>query len=102
MEIKELIKEIKAKYPKIKIILGGPEVSFNAEELLKENDNIDYIISGEGEKPLPILLDSIINKTSSLVIGSITTTPFAFGLCAYIQGLPDFDNVDFKSKYLVW
>lgn len=70
--IKELIKEIKSKNPKIKIILGGPEVSFNAEELLKENDNIDYIISGEGEKPLPILLDSIVNKTE---------IPKGFGIC---------------------
>ena len=33
---------------KTKIALGGPEVSYNAEEIL-QNTNVDYVISGEGE-----------------------------------------------------
>ncbi len=40
---------IKNKY-KVKIVLGGPEVSYNANEIL-ENQNIDYVLSGEGEFP---------------------------------------------------
>ena len=34
----------------VKIVLGGPEVSYNAKEIL-ENPDIDYVISGEGELP---------------------------------------------------
>ena len=34
-----------------KIILGGPEVSYNAENILKENNFVDFVISGEGEIP---------------------------------------------------
>ena len=40
---------IKNKY-EVKIVLGGPEVSYNANEIL-ENQNIDYVLSGEGEFP---------------------------------------------------
>lgn len=47
LQICEIIKMVK---PDIKILLGGPEVSFDGEELLKENDFIDFIIYGEGEE----------------------------------------------------
>ena len=45
-----LAKIIKQKLNK-KVILGGPEVSYNAKEILSENDFIDAVISGEGEEP---------------------------------------------------
>lgn len=34
-----------------KILLGGPEVSYNTEEILSKYTFIDYVISGEGEEP---------------------------------------------------
>lgn len=63
IRVKELIAKIKELKPDTKIILGGPEVSYNAEQLLQENENIDYIISGEGEWTLPLLLDSVNLKS---------------------------------------
>ena len=41
---------IKSKYPHIQILLGGPEVSYEWEEVLR-NPSVDYIITGEGEIP---------------------------------------------------
>lgn len=41
-----------------KILLGGPEVSYNAGELLKENF-VDFILSGEGERPFAELLKAL-------------------------------------------
>lgn len=38
--------------PDVRIILGGPEVSFDSIALMKEYDFIDYIIEGEGESAL--------------------------------------------------
>lgn len=46
-----LSKKIKMIRPNSKIVLGGPEVSYNANEILKDNPFIDFIISGEGEEP---------------------------------------------------
>ncbi|MBE6729833.1 MAG: DUF4080 domain-containing protein [Ruminococcaceae bacterium] len=51
--------------PKIKnakILLGGPEVSYCAEKILKENPFVDFVISGEGEKPFTKLLDFLCGK----------------------------------------
>lgn len=55
------VKSLAEKFHKTgaKILLGGPEVSYNAEELLREHNFIDYIISGEGEKPFAQLLEAI-------------------------------------------
>lgn len=36
----------------VKIFLGGPEVSHNAEEILRKHAFIDYVICGEGETPV--------------------------------------------------
>lgn len=46
--VKRLVAEIKLIAPNVKIILGGPEVSYNANEILI-NCQADYIILGEGE-----------------------------------------------------
>ena len=45
----KVIQEIKKILPKVFIGVGGPEVSYRAEEILQENKFIDCVISGEGE-----------------------------------------------------
>lgn len=52
----QLAKLIKEKRENVKIVFGGPEVSYNAEEILSENDYVDYVISGEGEEPFSSLV----------------------------------------------
>jgi len=54
------------------IILGGPEVSFNTREFLRDNRSIDIIIRGEGELALKEVLLSILNKTKLANIEGIT------------------------------
>lgn len=64
--IKELAATIKKKYPKMKILLGGPYPSANSEDIPKLN--IDYGVNGEPE----ILLDKLLsgvphNKINGLI-----------------------------------
>ena len=59
----ECIKKVK---PETIIILGGPEVSHDTEEFLKENKFIDYILMGEGEENFPMLLSYILNEKNNL------------------------------------
>lgn len=47
-----LVKELKKILPNVRITLGGPEVSYNAEESLRENSCIDFVLVGEGERVL--------------------------------------------------
>jgi sulfatase maturation enzyme AslB (radical SAM superfamily) len=47
--VKKILPGIKSSLPEIKIVLGGPEVSYNAEEWIDEFSEIDCIITGGGE-----------------------------------------------------
>ena len=58
-KVGELVRNIKVIYPDTVIILGGPEVSYNTKDVLLNNPDVGYVISGEGEKPLALLLDAI-------------------------------------------
>lgn len=53
--IQKLCQMIKKQKPEMIIILGGPEVTYEPQYFLETTD-IDYVISGEGEKVFPMLL----------------------------------------------
>ena len=46
----------KAQSPDIKVVVGGPHVTFTPEGTLSESDDIDYVIRGEGESIFSNLL----------------------------------------------
>ena len=50
---------IKAVRPSTKIILGGPEVSYTARELLEDHPYIDYIVQGEAEEAFTSFVKAI-------------------------------------------
>lgn len=52
--------EIKKLLPNCTIILGGPEVSYDPDHVLKTNCYIDFVLSGEGEKTFSVLYKSLI------------------------------------------
>ncbi len=45
----EICKNLKKLKPQCKIVLGGPEVSFDGEKILTENEFVDFVFCGEGE-----------------------------------------------------
>ncbi len=61
--------KIKKTNPKIKILLGGPEVSFNQNEVLSENHFADFVSSGEGEKSVPLLLNALSEEADTDIKG---------------------------------
>ncbi|WP_353092491.1 DUF4080 domain-containing protein [Tissierella praeacuta] len=61
-ETLNICKILKMVNPKLKIILGGPEVSFDGEKVLAENKFIDFIIYGEGEETFREFIKSIIDN----------------------------------------
>lgn len=91
---------VKAVRPDIKIVLGGPEVSFTADELLERCPNIDYIVQGEGEEAFHALVtalqlgndgldpvisgvrgrrdDSILGSAEAVEVSDLSTIPFPY------------------------
>lgn len=58
-EILKISEAIKLLVPNVKIVLGGPEVSFDTEKLMIENSFIDIVVSGEGELTFAEVLSSL-------------------------------------------
>ncbi len=70
-ETVELVGIIRKVMPKVKIIFGGPEVSFDINYWLDRVEEINFIIYGEGELTLNKLLKSIDEETDSQYISGI-------------------------------
>ncbi len=52
----DILPELRQILPDALLGVGGPEVAYTAEELLKENDFLDLVFTGEGERALEALL----------------------------------------------
>ncbi len=64
--IKKIAYILKTAKPKLKIVFGGPEVSFEMEDILDNNKFIDFIIYGEGEKTFNELISYFDDETHNL------------------------------------
>lgn len=77
--LKKLIPLVKSALPHVVIVLGGPEVSYNADELLIDQPLVDFVLSGEGEKPFALLLNTLYDG------GDPADLP---GVCYRREGVP--------------
>lgn len=84
--------------PDVRIILGGPEVSYDPRNILQTCDYIDYIIMGEGEETLRQLVEALMSNSDvqsitglsyrgknaelaegcTQVVGDLDSIPFAY------------------------
>ncbi len=53
----DVARRIRTLNPEVKILLGGPEVSYDWQDVIVR-DEVDYIITGEGETPFRAFLES--------------------------------------------
>ncbi len=65
--VKNLLSDLKKVLPNVTIILGGPEVSYNSENWLKKNPDIDYIVIGAGETSFKYLLDNNFEISNKII-----------------------------------
>ncbi|KGN02221.1 radical SAM protein [Clostridium novyi A str. 4570] len=73
--VKELANLIKIVNSNIKIIYGGPEVSFDGREFLTSNPG-EYLIEGEGEETFKELIEFEIYNFKSKILHSNTKNNF--------------------------
>jgi len=67
-----LCEMIKQDNPHITIVLGGPQVTYTAQEVLKENPSIDIIVRGEGEITFCELIEALKRRTPLHSVQGIT------------------------------
>ena len=104
----EVAKKIKAINPATKILLGGPEVSYEWENVIALND-IDFIITGEGEIPFQEFLQSypnveqvsnLVRKVDHQVVYNEKSVLFNLENYRNLMPYADDDVEDLKNKVL--
>lgn len=75
--IRELLTDLKKLMPKVKIWMGGPEVSYDAKEIVITREEIDGIMIGEGEQTFKNLAKYYITGEGELghIPGIIARNP---------------------------
>jgi|SRR3990167_6479979 len=63
---------VKRSKPETRIVLGGPQVTYNSVDILKENPQVDVIICGSGESRFRSLIKSNFNLNNLSEIPLIT------------------------------
>ena len=64
IQIEQIVNDIKKLVPKLKIVLGGPEVSYDAQGMLRRCAGVDYIVRGEGERVFSRLVTELYKGNS--------------------------------------
>lgn len=67
-----LIAMVKKVLPEVKVICGGPEVSYQSKEFLQSHTAIDYLVQGEGEETLYRLLHCLIHDEDTVAVQAIS------------------------------
>lgn len=96
---RRLLRIVKSALPDAVIVLGGPEAAYCPETLLQEEPGVNFVITGEGERPFALLLDALaqgsgekgIPGVSYRLRGQVIVNP---------PGVPDADPPDpYVGKY---
>ncbi|MCP4133905.1 MAG: DUF4080 domain-containing protein [bacterium] len=94
--IKAIIPRIKKACAGIKIILGGPEVSYNASQWIADYGDIDFIITGPGEAGFRHILENNMESADKII--SIPNPPFSEIPFPY----GDRDFAELKNRYIYY
>jgi radical SAM superfamily enzyme YgiQ (UPF0313 family) len=69
--IVDLLSDFRKICPSVRVIMGGPEVSFEPERYLQDN-LCDFVISGEGERPFAELMKNIDHPENWIGIAGLS------------------------------
>jgi radical SAM superfamily enzyme YgiQ (UPF0313 family) len=108
----KIIQTLKKIQPNLKVLLGGPEVTHETQDLMLENGDVDYVLVGEGEESFLQFISALEKQTSLENVNGlfyrgdfgVRQTPFnsKFNDCI-TERLPfpykTFDGLDHKILY---
>ena len=108
-ETTTLASDLKKAKPEMKILIGGPETSFDGVDYMRKNPWCDYVISGEGEYSFFRLIQLLTGKrqapdmTEEDELSTIPGLTYRIGSLIYVneQIEPlDFDTIPFPYSIL--
>jgi radical SAM superfamily enzyme YgiQ (UPF0313 family) len=96
-QIHEILRDIKKIMPKLIIVCGGPDISYNPEKWLAEFPNIDFIICGPGEKAMHTLAEKNFKYPQKII--KMDNYPFSQIPVPYHY---ETDNENLTGRYLYY
>lgn len=97
-EVVFLASLIKKNFPDVKIVVGGPHVTPISGEILRENENIDIVVKGEGEF-------TFLNIVKDIPLDKIKGISFRRGNNILDNGvserIEDLDSLPFPARHLL-
>jgi len=98
------LKNIKDELPNILTVIGGPHPTFMPNEVLKEENSLDVVVMGEGEKTFVDIADTYIkneDKDLSDVKGIVYRNDERIMLTDPRHLIKDLDSLPFPARHLV-
>jgi len=94
--------DIVRKYSDAKIVVGGPHPSALPEQCLEDNPNIDFVIIGEGEKPLVELVAALSEsgKHLSAISGLAYRDNRGIINTGHAERVSNLDDLPFPARHL--
>lgn len=78
----DIAQDLRSVMPDVVIVLGGPEVSYDAPRVLEQNPSVDMIMVGEGEQTFREFLDRYVDNGTADGAACVDIP----GLCVRIDG----------------
>ena len=92
LRLADLLKKV---LPKVVIILGGPEVTYDPTDVMTQHSSIDYIVQGEGEEVLQALLIALQSHSPVNGISGLTFRDNEVIISGMPQIIADLDTIPF-------
>ncbi len=93
-------REVKMKFPNTLIVMGGPQIPFKAEDYLRKNNFIDFVVYGEGERTFTELLGENIRGKNWEKIKGISYIDKSGKYRKNLKRIPENNPDNFPSPYL--
>jgi len=89
--------QLKRIAPKVKIILGGPQVEVDYKEVLEQNRSVDFVSVGEGEDNFCELLKALLkgekpSQVPGIAVNEKGCTPKILNTRPYKKNIDDFES----------
>ncbi len=95
--VDRLLPDVHALHPEARVILGGPEVSYTAEEWLAAHPWLTAVVCGGGEEAVRHLAEAGFDTAETGTIVSIPNRPFAEVPFPYLE--EDFERLAYRYVY---
>jgi len=93
-----LCENLKKVRPRVKIVLGGPEVSYSAEEILSQWNFVDFVVMGEGEESFRQLIRRIARGDVKRCVVKPPAQPVDMNMLPFAYDVDE----DYSNRYIYY